>query len=279
MTLEKSLPSEYYLSDGDLRAGARADLLAGVVLRRPRRHAAGGGRGARARPARRERPRRAHARGEARGALQRVPAPRGAPLHGATRPRRSIRCPYHAWTYGLDGKLLGAPFLNQDPALRQEDFSLYPVGIAALGRLLLPEPLAGRTGRAQLRRPRSAPIPERLARYPLGVARDGAPHRVRRRRQLEGRRRELQRVLPLRRRPPRALRGRAGVQGAGRRGARLGPRHPAPRRRLHLHEERHDDARAVSPASPRRRRSGTRASSSTRTSSCRSRPITSPRSA
>jgi glycine betaine catabolism A len=34
-----------------------------------------------------------------------------------------IMCPYHGWTYGLDGKLIGAPHMD-DPAFRRDDFPL-----------------------------------------------------------------------------------------------------------------------------------------------------------
>jgi Rieske 2Fe-2S family protein len=30
----------------------------------------------------------------------------------------SIQCPYHAWTYGLDGRLLGAPHMDDVPHFR-----------------------------------------------------------------------------------------------------------------------------------------------------------------
>jgi Rieske 2Fe-2S family protein len=52
---------------------------------------------------------------------------------GAAAPGGTIRCPYHSWTYALDGKLLGAPFLNQDPSLRAEDLSLHPCAISEWG--------------------------------------------------------------------------------------------------------------------------------------------------
>ena len=36
----------------------------------------------------------------------------------------SIQCPYHAWTYGLDGRLLGAPHMDEVPHFRKEDYPL-----------------------------------------------------------------------------------------------------------------------------------------------------------
>ena len=41
----------------------------------------------------------------------------------------SIRCPYHAWTYGLEGQLRNAPFLTESDGLRRERLSLYPVAV------------------------------------------------------------------------------------------------------------------------------------------------------
>jgi Rieske 2Fe-2S family protein len=46
------------------------------------------------------------------------------------RSKGSIVCPYHSWTYGLDGSLRAAPFLNESDGLRQEDLSLHPVDVA-----------------------------------------------------------------------------------------------------------------------------------------------------
>ena len=45
----------------------------------------------------------------------------------------SIVCPYHAWTYGLDGSLRAAPFLNESDGLRKAQLSLQPVGVATWG--------------------------------------------------------------------------------------------------------------------------------------------------
>jgi len=39
----------------------------------------------------------------------------------------SIQCPYHAWTYGLDGRLLGAPHMDEVPHFRKEDYPLHAV--------------------------------------------------------------------------------------------------------------------------------------------------------
>lgn len=38
--------------------------------------------------------------------------------------KNSIQCDYHAWTYALDGKLIGAPFMKDVPGFRFEDFPL-----------------------------------------------------------------------------------------------------------------------------------------------------------
>lgn len=40
-----------------------------------------------------------------------------------------IQCPYHAWTYGLDGALLAAPHMDGTPGFRCEDIALTPVGV------------------------------------------------------------------------------------------------------------------------------------------------------
>jgi Rieske 2Fe-2S family protein len=37
-----------------------------------------------------------------------------------------IQCPYHAWTYGLDGRLLGAPHM-EGPEFRKEEYPLHGV--------------------------------------------------------------------------------------------------------------------------------------------------------
>lgn len=42
----------------------------------------------------------------------------------------SIQCSYHAWTYGLDGKLIGAPFMKEVPDFHWEDYPLQAAPVA-----------------------------------------------------------------------------------------------------------------------------------------------------
>jgi Rieske 2Fe-2S family protein len=42
----------------------------------------------------------------------------------------AIQCPYHAWTYALDGRLLGAPHMDDVPGINKADYSLHPVNVA-----------------------------------------------------------------------------------------------------------------------------------------------------
>jgi Rieske 2Fe-2S family protein len=39
----------------------------------------------------------------------------------------TIQCPYHAWTYALDGRLIGAPHMDEVPHFRKEDYPLHRV--------------------------------------------------------------------------------------------------------------------------------------------------------
>jgi glycine betaine catabolism A len=55
----------------------------------------------------------------------------GAPRTGHV--GQAIRCPYHSWTYGLDGALRAAPFLEDALIGRKQDFSLYQAGLALWG--------------------------------------------------------------------------------------------------------------------------------------------------
>jgi glycine betaine catabolism A len=41
----------------------------------------------------------------------------------------AIQCPYHAWTYGLDGKLIGAPHMDEVPGFDKADYPLHAVNL------------------------------------------------------------------------------------------------------------------------------------------------------
>jgi phenylpropionate dioxygenase-like ring-hydroxylating dioxygenase large terminal subunit len=41
----------------------------------------------------------------------------------------AIQCPYHAWTYALDGRLLGAPHMDDVPGFDKADYSLHRVNL------------------------------------------------------------------------------------------------------------------------------------------------------
>jgi phenylpropionate dioxygenase-like ring-hydroxylating dioxygenase large terminal subunit len=42
----------------------------------------------------------------------------------------TIQCPYHAWTYDLDGRLIGAPHMDEVPHFRKADYTLLAVAAA-----------------------------------------------------------------------------------------------------------------------------------------------------
>jgi phenylpropionate dioxygenase-like ring-hydroxylating dioxygenase large terminal subunit len=47
--------------------------------------------------------------------------------------RATLQCPYHAWTYSLDGTLRTAPRADREPGFDKEELSLLPVQVAAWG--------------------------------------------------------------------------------------------------------------------------------------------------
>jgi phenylpropionate dioxygenase-like ring-hydroxylating dioxygenase large terminal subunit len=81
--------------------------------------------------------------------------------------RKALQCPYHAWTYDLDGTLRKAPRSEREPDFDAEGFSMLPVATEAWGPLVFvnpdPEagPLAGTLG----------PLPARVAESGLDVDR------------------------------------------------------------------------------------------------------------
>jgi Rieske 2Fe-2S family protein len=81
-----------------------------------------------------------------------------------------ITCPYHQWTYDLNGRLIAAPWLSGEPQFDRSLFSLYPVGVGCWGGFVFLNltPRGARSLEEQL-----GPIPGRLERYPLSELRIG----------------------------------------------------------------------------------------------------------
>jgi choline monooxygenase len=54
--------------------------------------------------------------------------------------RETLQCPYHAWTYGLDGRLITAPRANREGGIVREELGLVPLRLEAWGPLLFVNP-------------------------------------------------------------------------------------------------------------------------------------------
>ena len=54
--------------------------------------------------------------------------------------RSTLQCPYHAWTYDLDGTLLRAPRAERQPDFDPAGFSLLPVSVETWGPLVFANP-------------------------------------------------------------------------------------------------------------------------------------------
>jgi glycine betaine catabolism A len=81
----------------------------------------------------------------------------------------AVVCPYHAWSYNLDGSLRAAPFVQFDASCPKENFSLVPVALDTWGGFIFlclaekPPPLAEQVEKAT----------RMLGRYPLKDLRRG----------------------------------------------------------------------------------------------------------
>ena len=147
--------------------------------------------------------------GEALRAFLNVCRHRGSQLVDGSGNGKSIQCPYHAWTYGLDGSLRAAPRADREAGFEAEGLSLVELRLEQWGPLLFVNPDAEAPPLLET----LGPVPELV---PLDGARVPRPRRLRARGELEDRLRELPRVLPL---PGRAQ----GVQRCVRGVARLVP--------------------------------------------------------
>ncbi len=232
----------------------RGDLLGSVVLRRPRRAARRGRRVSRARRRGRERRSRSRPPGRLRAHLNLCRHRGSRLLCGEGVVRGAIRCPYHSWAYALDGRLVASPFVAAEDVPRR--------GAAAasrrrrrMGRLSSSSTFA-RNGRGRRRdagraaRRDSAAV-RRAIRSPSCGSRDRMRYDVAANWKVmlenynecyhcAGVHPELCRVVPAFKR-----------HGGARLG--LGARHPAPRRRVDVHRERHERSRAPFATLERRR--------------------------
>ena len=81
-----------------------------------------------------------------------------------------ITCPYHQWSYDLDGHLLAAPHLSGEAGFDKSLFSLYPAGLECWGGFVFLNLTPAKAGRLAVQ---LGEIPARVARYPLSELRIG----------------------------------------------------------------------------------------------------------
>jgi glycine betaine catabolism A len=92
-------------------------------------------------------------------------------LAGGVTANRLIVCPYHQWSYDLDGALVAAPHLSSVADFNKQDFHLYPVGVDVWGGFVFVQLTPSKAQPLALQ---LAGIPKRLERYPLAELRIGA---------------------------------------------------------------------------------------------------------
>ena len=97
-------------------------------------------------------------------------APPGMAVKGGISAGRSIVCPYHQWTYDLDGRLIAAPHMAGTPGFDKASISLYPVAVDTWGGFVF---LHLTLAEAQPLKSQLGGIAARTARYPLTELRIG----------------------------------------------------------------------------------------------------------
>ena len=99
-----------------------------------------------------------------------VTADRRAPC-ASGRFKGAIRCPYHAWTYGLEGDLRNAPYLDERHGLLRDELALHRAGVEAWGGFIFvnlsPDDAAAGGAPASPLGEQLGAVPERTRRYPL----------------------------------------------------------------------------------------------------------------
>ena len=76
--------------------------------------------------------------------------------------RETLQCPYHAWTYGLDGTLRKAPRSERNPGFDPTAFSLHPISVGTWGPFVFANA-----------DPDAAPLEDALGELPTIVAQSG----------------------------------------------------------------------------------------------------------
>jgi glycine betaine catabolism A len=91
-------------------------------------------------------------------------------LESEGRGAHSFICPYHAWTYGLDGRLISALHVEGPPAIDRAQYGLHPIRVDTWGGFVWVnlEPSASDL------RTSLGPFFERFDRFPLAALRRGA---------------------------------------------------------------------------------------------------------
>jgi len=98
-----------------------------------------------------------------------APTP-GMAVRGGVIAGRSIICPYHQWSYDLDGQLIAAPHMSGLPGFDKGAIKLYPVGVECWGGFMF---LHLTPAEAQPLSVQLGAIPARVERYPLAQLRIG----------------------------------------------------------------------------------------------------------
>jgi phenylpropionate dioxygenase-like ring-hydroxylating dioxygenase large terminal subunit len=80
---------------------------------------------------------------------------RGHVVAGGAGRRETLQCPYHAWTYGLDGSLRAAPRSDREPGFDSDELGLAPILVDTWGPFVFVNP-----------DPDAAPLAEALGEMP-----------------------------------------------------------------------------------------------------------------